>query len=156
MSPLNCARVCTYSTRIVRESSTVRVGACRGPGGSWEVSMVICELLEQPIEVHALRTRTWVEYTPSPETNTHRQWWSKKACTHTQWLLNTKETLNYIIKQSFTASRTFKSLCVYWNIPFSSGSAYFFPFLSLTQNCSPSVSQLHSSSETWSILVYTV
>lgn len=58
MSPAVCVGVHTYSTRTVRESSRVRVGACRGPGGSWEVSIVTCELLVQPTEVHALSTRT--------------------------------------------------------------------------------------------------
>lgn len=144
MSPLfNCVRVCTYSTRIVRESSRVRVGACRGPGGSWEVSMVTCELLEQPIEVHALSTRTWVEYTPSPETNTHRQWRSRKACTTQKkpWITLRSSHLQQVrpLNLSVCLLKYSSALC-----PFSSVSVYFFPFLSLPQKCSPSVSQLHS------------
>lgn len=74
-------RTHTYSTRIVRESSSVRAGACNGPGGSCEVSRVTCELLVQPTAVHALSTKKWVEYTPRPETNTHTD-----THTHTETL----------------------------------------------------------------------
>lgn len=66
---VGCAH--TYSARIVRESSSVRAGACSGPGGSCEVSRVTCELLVQPTAVHALSTKKWVEYTVRPETHTH-------------------------------------------------------------------------------------
>lgn len=58
---LNAPYVYTYSTRMVRESSSVRAGACSGPGGSCEVSSVTWELLAQPAAVHALSTKKWVE-----------------------------------------------------------------------------------------------
>lgn len=70
-----CEHFCfgAYSTNIVRESSRVRAGACRGPGGSWEVRAVTCELFVQPTKVHALSDRKWVEYTSRPAPQTHTQ-----------------------------------------------------------------------------------
>lgn len=127
---LNCVRVCTYSTRIVRESSRVRVGACRGPGGSWEVSMVTCELLEQPFEVHALSARTWVEYTPSPETNTQAVEEQESMHTRTTAAQHKRNLELHYEAKPFAASRTLKSLCVYWNSPLCSVLLAHFLFLS--------------------------
>lgn len=152
--------VCTYSTRIVRESSRVRVGACRGPGGSWEVSMVTCELLEQPLEVHALSTRTWVEYTPSPEKHTHRQWRSRKACAHTHNGISTQNKpwiplWSRVIYSEWDPS---VSQCVDWNIPqrFFLLAQFSFRFSFSSELLSIRLTAAFSSLETRSLLVYTV